>query len=219
MLYCRKCKVNIKGDRCFCPLCGGGLTGEPEEEAYPPIAPMGVNRGRLIQTISFCAICTIVIGFICYLILRFSFWWFLFGAAAIGGLWVTVLFAVLFRSHIFKAVTIEFFLISGFLVLADLATGWYRWSLDYAIPCACLASMFSMMLIAKFLKIPASEHLTYFALDAIYGIVPIVFIFTGVLNFIIPSAICVGVSLISIAALLLFEGKNMKYELKKRLHF
>lgn len=78
--------------------------------------------------------------------------------------------------------------------------------------------MLTMVVISKIMKIPAEEKIFYLALDAVYGIVPIVFIFTGCLNTIYPSAVCVCASLISIAAIILFEGKNIKEQVIKKFH-
>ena len=62
------------------------------------------------------------------------------------------------------------------------------------------------------------DYLIYFALDGLFGIVPIIFFLTGCLNVLYPSLICVAVSVISLAALAVFAGENMLAELKRRLH-
>lgn len=219
MMYCKKCGVKVSGDRETCPLCDAVLSGTPEEKVFPEAAPMGVNRSFALKAVSFGALCAMIISFIGYLVIGYPFLMWVFSVAVTAGLWVTVCLAISQRRHIFRIITWEFFLISGFSVLLDLATGWYKWSLDYAIPLCCILSMLSMIIISKFLKIPSSEHIIYLALDAIYGVVPLVFIFTNCLNTVIPSAFCVGMSLIQMAALLLFEGTNMKYEIRKKLHF
>jgi len=55
-------------------------------------------------------------------------------------------------------------------------------------------------------------------IDSIFGITPIVFLLTGLLQVVIPTIVCIGVSIVSLSALIIFEGENMKGELKKRLH-
>ena len=55
-------------------------------------------------------------------------------------------------------------------------------------------------------------------IDAVFGIVPLVFLLTGMLAVILPSLLCVGISVISMAALFLFEGERMMTELRRRLH-
>ena len=51
-----------------------------------------------------------------------------------------------------------------------------------------------------------------------FGIVPVIFYLTGILNVRIPSVICIAVSLISFFAILIYEGRNMLKEIEKRLH-
>ena len=55
-------------------------------------------------------------------------------------------------------------------------------------------------------------------IDALFGIVPLLFLLLGWLRVFYPSVICVAVSLLSLCALLLFEGERMRMEVKKRLH-
>lgn len=219
MQYCRKCDVQIHGNKNCCPLCRGELTGESSEDVFPHVEQERLNRNFALKLISFIAITIIVLAFTLNLMFFRETWWSLIVGAAAVCLWICIATAMAQRKHIFAAITWQLFFISGALVLWDLCIGWQRWSLDYVIPCDCIASMMSMFIISKIMKIPAEELLFYLVLDAIYGIIPVVFIFTGVLNTIYPSAICVCASILSIAAILLFEGKSIKEQTTKKLHF
>lgn len=220
MLYCRRCKVSVAGNKRCCPLCQGKLMGkaEPETEVFPEIAPEKYSRSFALRLVSFISITIIVILFALNLIFANGVWWSLMSAAAIGCLWFTVSVGIIQRKNVFKNITFQLFIISAIAVLWDLCTTWRGWSIDYVIPISCIVSMLSMVILSKIMKIPPSEHIIYLTLDGIYGIVPIVFIFTGVLNTVIPCVVCVACSIISVAALLLFEGKNMLYEATRRFH-
>lgn len=218
MLYCRKCRVNIHGHKVCCPLCAGELTGEPDEDVFPIIKQKKYNRNFSLKIISFIAITVIILAFTINVMFFAGTWWALIVAPAAVCLWISLSAAIIQRRHIFAAITWELFFITGALVLWDVCMGWKGWSLDYVIPIDCIASMLSMVIISKFLKTPVEDRLIYLALDAVYGIVPMIFIFTGCLNTIYPSAVCSSASLISIAAILLFEGKTIKEQFLKKFH-
>ncbi len=219
MMKCRKCGVHIHGSKSCCPLCRGEITGEPDNDVFPDVKQTKFNRNFAIRLISFIAIVNIILSFTINLISFNGIWWAIIVTAATGCLWVSISTAIIQRRNIIMAITWQLIFITGALVLWDLCMGWKRWSLDYVIPCACIISMLSMVIISKIMKVPPEEHLFYLVLDAIYGIVPVIFIFTGSLNTIYPSAICVCLSLISITAITLFEGKKIKEQVSKRLHF
>lgn len=193
--------------------------GDPDIDVFPEVKQQKFNRNFAIRVISFIAIVVIVLAFTINLMFFRGMWWALIVAAVTGCLWICASTAIIQRRHIFMAITWQLVFITGALVLWDLCMGWKGWSLDYVIPCDCIISMLTMVVISKIMKIPAEELLFYLVLDAVYGIVPVIFIFTGRLNNIYPSAVCVCASLISIAAIILFEGKNIKGLMSKKFHF
>lgn len=96
--------------------------------------------------------------------------------------------------------------------------GWIGWSIDYVIPTICLIAMIVMAVGAKILKIGVRDLIVYLMIDAIFGFIPAIFIIFGWANVIFPSVVCVAASIISLSALILFEGENMKIEIRKRMH-
>ena len=58
MLVCKKCGVEVFGDKRCCPLCQGELAGtpEPEREAFPKTPPPKYDRGMLRKVLNFAAI-------------------------------------------------------------------------------------------------------------------------------------------------------------------
>ena len=78
--------------------------------------------------------------------------------------------------------------------------------------------MVSMSAIAKVMRLHFEDYLIYLLLFALFGIIPLVFFFMGLLRVAYPTLICVAVSIIALTALLVFEGRNIHLELKRRLH-
>ena len=49
MQECRKCQITIRGAKARCPLCGGTLTGNPEEAVFPAVPRPAVSRLSVIR--------------------------------------------------------------------------------------------------------------------------------------------------------------------------
>jgi hypothetical protein len=75
-----------------------------------------------------------------------------------------------------------------------------------------------MYITAKILKLSVNDYITYALIDAIFGIIPLSFIIFGWVNVIYPSVISVASSIITLAAIFIFQGDNIKAELHKRMH-
>lgn len=220
MQFCPKCKVSINGNKKCCPLCQGELSGESDGDvgAYPFIERPKYNKNALLRIVSFAAIVSIVVCISINLMVPARVWWSLFATGGIVCGWIATSVGIVYKRKLFKNITWQLFILTTLAVLWDWVTEWRGWSIDYVLPCTCLASMLSMVILSKVMKIPVREYIVYFVLDAVYGIVPIIFFLTGVLNVVYPSVICVAASIVSISALILFQGKNMKEEMARKMH-
>ena len=81
-----------------------------------------------------------------------------------------------------------------------------------------VAAMLVFYITAKIMNLGPRDYLFYIMLDVFYGFVPIIFILLGWTTVLYPSITCIAVSIISLVAILLFQGDNIKNELDKRMH-
>ncbi len=220
MLKCDKCKVSLQGEYEVCPLCGGIIRegDKAGEEVFPNIPTIFQEFNIFIRIMILVSIVAIVISFAVNLIFARDSRWSLIVAASIGCMWVSLFFIIRKRNNIPKTIVWQVVLLGVLSVLWDWSMGWLGWSLDFVIPSVCFGAMVVMAIAAKILKIGVRDLLVYLFIDIIFGFLPIIFILTGVLNIIFPSVICVAASAISLSALILFQGDNMKAELKKKMH-
>ena len=219
MLHCPKCKVDVAGDKVCCPLCQGELTGTPScQDPYQFIRPEKFSRDMMFRIVSFASVAAIILTLALNFMVPTDSWWWLFAVAGIASVWVTLSIGITYRKRLFKNITFQLFFTTAASVLWDTAMGWQGWSIDYVLPCACVAYMFSIFVLSKVIRGPQNSYIIYLVLDAVYGIVPLIFIFTGILNTVYPSAICVACSLISIFGLLIFDGRSLKEEITKKMH-
>lgn len=220
MLYCNNCKITVTGDKPLCPLCGAELAGEgePETSVYPDIPPPKYSRNFLLRLVSFIAFTGIAVSVALNYIFSPEIWWSLFVSVGFVCSWLTLAVGITKRSNILKNITWQLFLVTALAVIWDLLVGWHGWSLDFVLPGSCLVSMVSMFVISKIMKIPARELVFYLVLDSLYGIVPIIFVLTGILSTVIPSIVCILCSVISISAILLFEWKDIRDVFARKFH-
>ena len=220
MQHCEHCKVTIKGNNHLCPLCGGMLQekGEKEEETFPNLPTIYQEFNIFIRIIILISIAMIAFSTALNIIFFSGSRWSLFVIAGVLCMWISLFVIIRKKNNIPKTIVWQVVLIGVLAVLWDYSMGWHGWSLDYVIPTACVAAMIVMAIAAKILKIGVRDLIVYFLVDAIFGFVPLVFILLGWLGVVFPSVICVAVSAVSVSALILFEGENIKVELNKRMH-
>ncbi|MFQ8599809.1 MAG: DUF6320 domain-containing protein [Oscillospiraceae bacterium] len=220
MKTCENCRLQVAGNREYCPLCQAELTGEgdPEQEAFPKIPTVYKQHTLFFRILLFSSIAGGVIALALNFMLPQSGWWSLFVLLGLGCTWASLAIAVRKRGNIPKNLLYQVVLISLLAALWDWVTGWRGWSIDYVVPLVCICAMVAMSVLARVLRLRIQDYMIYLCIDAVFGVVPIVFFLTGVLRVVYPALICVAGSLISLAALLVFEGQNMLLELKRRLH-
>lgn len=220
MLYCDKCKVKIQGRPDFCPLCQGSLSGTPDSgDSYPAVK---TKPSKLNFAIKIAALSSIAAILICFAI-NFSTtghvagWW-LYPLAGTISVWIAFTIAIHLHRNIEKTIVITAFICSAISFLWDLFTGYKGWSLDFVLPIAACVAMLSMAVVAQVLKLRIQQYIFYLVIDIIIGIISLVLLICGVIQVVIPSAICVATSAISLTALLIFNGKSLKSEIERRLH-
>lgn len=220
MQFCDNCRVHIQGSQKVCPLCGGIISEDDgkSEDVFPTIPTIYQEFNVFIRSIILISIIAIVISFAINIIFTKESRWSLLVAAAILCMWISLFFIIRKKNNIPKTIVWQVAILGIFAVLWDLSIGWMGWSIDYVLPSICVGAMIVMAISAKLLKIGVQDLIIYFLVDGIFGFVPIIFIIFGGVNVLFPSVICVAASAISLSTLIIFQGENIKAELKRRMH-
>ena len=219
MQHCNHCNVDIRGNQKYCPLCQNLLTskGDEQDEVFPVI-PESYQYNLILRIMIFISISAVAVSIAINSMFPVRVNWSMFIIAGLLCMWISLAIVIKKRHNIPKTITWQVAVISILAVIWDWRIGWNGWSLDYVIPIACVVAMMVMAVTAKIMHLAVRNFIIYFLLDGIFGIIPIIFIKLNVLNVLYPSIICVTVSVVSIAALALFEGENIKDELDKKMH-
>lgn len=219
MQYCEHCKLNIRDNKKNCPLCQNELpkpTGT-EKEVFPKV-PIRYNRHMAIRILIFISISIIVFSYGIYLLFPVNINWPMYVISVIACIWIILIIAIRKRHNISKSIMWQVAVISLLAVLWDWRMGFLGWSINYVIPLTCLSAMVVFIIIAKIMHVSPREYLVYLLIDVLYGLIPIIFILFKWVDVLYPSIISITVSIISLAALILFQGDNILDELKKRMH-
>ena len=220
MKYCRHCKVYIRQKRDKCTLCENILEKElkgENQEVFPEIPPFYESHLAL-RIMIFISIVALVVSFGIDMIFPSHINWPVLFMLAVISIWIGLIIIIQKRYHIPKKIVWQVVIISILAVFWDYKTGWRGWSLDYVIPIACVSATIIMYITAKIMHLSNKDYITYILLNGIFGIIPAIFIIFDQVNVIYPSIISIGFSLISLSAIFIFEGAEIKAEISKRMH-
>jgi len=220
MKYCRHCKVYIREERDKCVLCENILEGELKEKSekvFPKIPPFYKSH-LAFKIMLFISITALVISFAIDMIFPSNINWPILFMFVVISIWVGLIIIVQKRYHIPKKIVWQVFIISILAVFWDYKTGWRGWSLDYVIPVACVSAMIIMYVTAKIMHLSIENYITYILLDGVFGIIPVLFLMFNLVNVVYPSIISIGFSIISLSAIFIFQGREIKAEISKRMH-
>lgn len=220
MKYCNKCKTHITGSLTYCPLCQSELVviDEKVEEFYPIAYESDTTNHMILKIFAFISVVVSILSIFMNSILPTKIWWSLIVVATFVCLWISLSIAISKHKNILKYLLHQSIIISLFSMFLDYFTGSYGWSINFVIPVIFTLAMIVMYILSKILRLQAGEYMIYLLLDALFGIIPILFLVTDRVKYTVPSFICILVSLISVTALIIFEGRAMMSELKRRLH-
>ena len=218
MLYCEKCGFHLSGDMSRCPFCQGSLSGERQEDAYPVLPAVRKPYWLLSRLMALLTVAVIVVCVAVNLIHPQSGGWSLFVAAGLGSIWLVTGVAVRKRNNPMKAVVWQLIVVSALVLLWDIYTGFGAWSIHFVLPVLFPCTQVAVLAIVQMLRLSPSDYLLYLIVCVLAGLIPLILLFCGALQVTYPSVICAAVSLILLAALILFNGTALKHEIVRRLH-
>lgn len=212
MRLCEKCGVTVEGAMKYCPLCQAEtrkLDGDTRE-TFPSIPTVYKKYNLFFRILIFASVVAGVVSVTVNLLIPTPVFWAFFVLVGIACMWVMLAISVRKRRNIPKSILYQVVVVSLLAVLWDAITGWHGWSLNYVLPIVCTGAMIAMSVIARVLNLHFEDFIIYILIDAVFGIVPVIFLISGHVQAPIPSFCCVAGSVISLAALFLFEGERMK---------
>ncbi len=221
MHYCNQCHVHISGGGARCVLCGNTLSSPGAESArnriFPDIPP-AFESHMALRIMIFVSVAAAIVSFAIRLLFPTSINWPIYVVAGLVSMWLGLIIVLRKRHNIPKTILWQVTVVSCLSVLWDLLTGWRGWSVDYFIPIVCVAAIIVMYITAKIMKLGTRIYVMYAFITGLFGVIPVLFIVFGWVRTLYPSILCVTISVVFIAAIIIFQGDNIKKELGKGLH-
>jgi len=218
MLYCEKCGVYLSGSMERCPLCQGAVTGQPEEDAYPPLPETARPYGLTVRLAGLLTAAALTVCAAVNYCFPEGGWWFLFVAAGLGSAWLLTGVALWKRRNPMKAIAWLLAVVPALVLAWDWRTGFMGWSINFVLPCFIPCMQLAAAGAARILRLRPADYLLYLGICILAGFFPLIPLFCGALWMIYPSVVCAGISAISLSALLLFRGPALKAEIIRRGH-
>lgn len=224
MMRCAHCHVDVLTPRQRCPLCESpleeaqGPARNQQGEAYPDIPTVYKRHSFFFKLLIFLS----VIAALCCVTLNIFFhqggWWSLIVLLGIGYMWVTVLLGIQRMRRIGRVILYQLLAISALVIGIDLLYGNYGWALDFVVPALCVSAMLAMAIVVAVRKMRLEDAGIYLLDNALLGIVPLIFVLTGLCEVRWPSLSCVMLSFVCIVGLFIFGGRDMAQEFRRRFH-
>lgn len=192
-------------------------TQTEEKEKYPPQEKKELKIS-FMQWLTFFCVAVAVAGFMVNLILTPKFPWIWYLVGAVATLWFLTGMGFYKRRNLLKNGMWQLVLGSLVAVVWDVMTGWHGWSVDFFIPGLVMLIQLLMVAIATVRKLKPQEYMIYYVMAAAFGLIPLVFVLTGLAGHTLVCVIASGVSALFLAALVIFKHKEFIYELKKKFY-
>ncbi len=217
MKHCDTCGIQVRTSRQTCPLCQSALKGE-SEAVFPKIKSLYSQYTFFFKLLFIATAAGVIASVAVNLMIPQSGLWCHFVVIGAVCFWVLLITAIRRRANIPRGILNQVFWICIFSGIWDAITLWHGWSIDFVIPCTCMAAIITLGVVGKVLRLPPGDYIGCILADALLGIMPLIFYLANLLHFIYLSLSCVAVSLIAIIALFILEGDQIRTDLARRFH-
>ena len=218
MLHCDNCHVQIRGYKESCPLCGGELSGNPEDPAFPVLKQRRYTS-REIMKIALFILCVlfVIMGTIRYLMGPRAAWTsavMLWSPLAMVGLIITMAY----RYHILKLISAEAFVAMILNLLIDHATGDHGWALGFVVPSLFVGLALTNLIISLCMHYPVNEYLVYLLLPEALSFLQFIFVRNGMNPYPAFAVVSMAFMLILIIGEFIFLYRDFRNVTSKTLH-
>ncbi len=222
MTKCRQCNVTISDNTTVCPLCHCVVDAEADPirriGEYPAIW-LKQRKLKHVSNILLVAVLTAsAILLLCNYIFFQKYWWCVIPIAAIAYAYLVFQLVVVSQKGYRTKVLIPLILAILLIILIDLETGFYRWSLNFVLPGGILlVDLIIVILMLTNMKNWQSYIIMQLGM-VVASLVPLALLITGPITMPILCIITFGVSLLLFLGTVIIGDRTARSELKRRFH-
>ena len=215
MQYCPKCRLNIRGEKAGCPLCGGRLAGDPEPGGFPVLEKRRFSHMSVVKVATFCCLSMFIILMAAEILCDFKLAWVPFVVLVLLIVWGDIMVGVYFRNNLIKTFTFETYLAMGACLLIDFLRGWRGWSLAFVLPIGFLMLVFETFIVGKAADLRLEEYIMYIVMAMLLSMLQIIPVLTHANPKPLPAVLCMTVLLILGFAEVIFRFRDLRSAAEK----
>jgi hypothetical protein len=144
--------------------------------------------------------------------------WSIFVAAGLVSLWISYWAANKRMKNIPKNIFAQLVVLSIMEIVWDVFTGFHKWSVSFVIPIMFSCSIVALTVFSLVRKLRPPDYMLILFIINIISICSLLLIIFNLVTVIYPALVCFTFSVISSARIIVFEGKSLLSELKRRMH-
>lgn len=205
-------------DKFFEILREDGISVEETKEQFPEIPEEQKKDVRFQQRLDFTSVTLAIIALVINAIYAQSTGLALVTIGAVVSMWLTVSFGYRMRNNLIKTAMIQLLIINIGAVIWDALWGYRGWSLDLVWPVVSITMITFMIVMSKIQKLSTVDYMTYMGTNIVVGLLPMLFIVTGVVHHTFFSILSGGLHLLVLSYLVIFKRYEFLMELNKNLH-
>lgn len=196
-----------------------GVESKEVEPSYPQSDTPKLGGIKIFRLFTFlCIVAAVIVAATNVIFTPDSLW----SLIAIGGIvssFCTISIGYYKRNNLMKNAMWQLILITCGCVVWDALMGWNGWSIDYVFPAVGVATLVTMLVMAKIQEHSAKEYMIYLVMASMYSfMIPFILLLTGAIQVVYPSVISVGIGFLMIIGLMIFRWKAFKEEIAKKFH-
>ncbi len=210
MLNCNRCHVQIRGYKHSCPLCGGPLTGEAEQPAFPTVPKKKFTRTTAVRIAAFLMIIILVALTVLRLSVDYMFSWIPLAVISTIIGFINVCIISYYRSNALKIMTWEVYIGMILSLIIDYYTGAHGWAVNWVLPAGFVGLMLAVMIIGACLRMRLQEFVLYLLTNTILSFTQLFFLVPGINTFRLPAMCSIAVTVIMFAGIVIFRWRDFK---------
>lgn len=195
-----------------------GADSKMNEKRFPDVTKRNFVHDFWYKLFTFGCIALVVISAMVNWIMTPTILWSHYVAGGTLTAWILTTVGYKKRRNLLKNALWQLILISAGLIIWDFATGWRGWSLDIALPAAIILTLGAMIVLIACFGMDSPEYMIYVLTCTLFGFLPLILSLFHLIHFQMPMIICTGISVLSLAAFIIFQWSGVKNELIKKFH-
>lgn len=218
MQYCKKCRIEIRGNKICCPLCRGELSGDPTDPVTAGRPAPRAKHLSIIKLTTFLFALLEIAMLALHTVTRFQLAWVYVVMAAGVIVWLDVTIGIYYRSNVIRTITTQVYIAMVISVVVDRVLGMSGWSVTWVVPSCFVGLVIVTLSVGRGLRMLLEDYILYLAADMLLSLGQACFLALEWNTFWWPAVISMAFLAALAAAALIFRFRDLKNAAEKQFH-